>query len=307
MDKWNGSHVSEFILLGLTDDPQMKILIFVVFLIIYLFTISGNITLIIVCINEPRLHKPMYFFIVNLSFLDLFYSTIFIPNTLAHLFMKRWIISLAGCAAHIYAYLVLACTESVVLSVMAFDRYVAICFPLHYTNIMNPLTCTKMVVASWVNAILLPIPVIAMTLVLPLCGRNVLNHFVCELVTIIKMACADTFIVEIVFFVAVIIIVLIPFFIILLSYVHITATILKIRSFEGRQKAFSTCVSHLINVSVMYVTALFMYMKPTQNIPPNDAKMISVFYTIGPPLWNPIVYSLRNKEIKMALRNSINI
>ncbi|XP_069461188.1 olfactory receptor 6C74-like [Ambystoma mexicanum] len=303
IDNWNGSFVAEFILLGLSDNPQVKVLLFVMFLVVYLITISGNIILITVCVHEPRLHTPMYFFLVNLSFLDIFYSCVFVPNYLVHLLQDIWSISFAGCAAQIFACLVLAVTESALLTIMAFDRYVAICFPLHYTSVMNSSTCTKMVVGSWLNACVLPLPVIVMTLRLPLCGNNVINNFFCEAITLVNMACVDTFFIEMVIFISGIFVLLIPILLISISYLNILMAILKIHSTEGRSRAFSTCASHLINVSVMYAAGIYMYMKPVPKNKTNQEKILAVFYTVGPPLWNPIIYSLRNKEIKLVMKN----
>ncbi|XP_069461193.1 olfactory receptor 2B6-like [Ambystoma mexicanum] len=303
MEKWNGSVVTEFILLGLSDKPQVKVALFAIFLVIYLVTISENLLLITVCVHEPRLHSPMYFFLVNLSVLDILYASVFLPNMLVHLLMDRWIISFSGCAVQIFTYLLLAITENFLLSIIAFDRYVAICFPLHYSNLMNASTCIKMVSTSWLAALLLPLPLVVMALQLPLCGHNVINHFFCEATTLVKLACVDTFAIELMIILSAIFALLLPVIAILISYVYILSAILRIRSAEGRSKAFSTCASHLINVSVIYGTAIFIYMKPVTKHSENQEKMVAVFYTVGPPLWNPIIYSLRNKEMTIGLQN----
>ncbi|XP_069461195.1 putative olfactory receptor 2B3 [Ambystoma mexicanum] len=303
MEKWNGSAVTEFILLGLSDKPQVKVALFVIFLVIYLIILSGNIILITVCILEPRLHSPMYFFLVNLAVLDIMYASVSLPNMLPHLLMHTWTISFSGCAAQIFTYLFLAITENFILSIIAFDRYVAICFPLHYSNLMNVPICMKMVSASWLAGLLLSVAPVVMVLQLPLCGQNVINHFFCEPTTLTKLACVDTFPIQIMTVSSGIFVLLLPVAVIIISYIFILSAIMRIRTTEGRSKAFSTCASHLINVTIIYGTSIFIYMKPVPKNSDNKEKMVAVFYTVGPPMWNPFIYSLRNKEMKIALQS----
>ncbi|XP_069461197.1 olfactory receptor 2D2-like [Ambystoma mexicanum] len=300
MEKWNGSSVTEFLLLGLSEDPHVNIILFVLFLCTYLFTIIGNVSLITACVIEPRLHTPMYFFLGNLSILDIFFSTVHEPLILAQL-LSRTTISFSGCAAQMYTYLLLGITECELLAVMAYDRYAAILFPLRYSVIMSRSICVKMVVCCWIIGGLLGLIDTVFALQLPLCGRNIINHFCCEATSLLQMSCGDTFFTEMVIFSVAIFALLIPTFFTLVSYVRIITTIMKIRSSEGRRKVFSTCASHLIVVISFYGTAIFMYMKPKSIDTINQDKIISLFYTVIPPLLNPVIYSLRNKDVKVAL------
>ncbi|XP_069461084.1 olfactory receptor 2D3-like [Ambystoma mexicanum] len=296
----NGSAGTEFLLLGLSEDPHVKIVLFVLFIFTYLLTIIGNGFLVTACVNEPRLHTPMYFFLGNLSFLDICFSTVFAPGLLAQQLSWRRI-SFPGCAAQMYISLLLGITECVLLAVMAYDRYVAILFPLRYSVIMSRSCCVTMAVCCWVSGIVMALMDTVFTLRLPLCGHRIVNHFFCEATALLKMACRDTFVTEMVVFVAGIFALLIPSILTVVSYARIITTILGIISSEGRHKAFSTCASHLIVVTIFYGTAIFMYMKPTSADSANQDKIISLFYTVTPPLLNPMIYSLRNKEVKIAL------
>ncbi|XP_069461203.1 olfactory receptor 2D3-like [Ambystoma mexicanum] len=297
----NGSAVTDFLLMGLSEDPRVNMALFVLFLFIYLFTIIANVTLLTACVTEPRLHTPMYFFLRNLSFLDICFSSVYVPYLLAQ-FLSQKKISFPGCAVQMFSSLLLGNTECVLLAIMAYDRYVAILFPLRYTVIMSRSTCIAMLVCCWVNSCVIAIGVMVLTLRLPLCGHNVINHFFCEATILLQMACGDTFVTEMVIFSGAIVVLLIPSFFTLISYVRIIVTIMRIRSSEGRRKAFSTCASHLIVVILFYGTAIFMYMKPKSVDTANQEKIISLFYTVTPPLLNPLIYSLRNKDVKMALQ-----
>ncbi|XP_078506276.1 olfactory receptor 2D3-like [Lissotriton helveticus] len=267
----------------------------------YLVTAAGNIILVTACVCDARLHTPMYFFLVNLSFLDICYSSVTVPNMLVQLLTTRTI-SFTGCAAQMYTYLLLGCTECLLLAVMAYDRYVAILFPLRYTVIMSSSVCITLASCCWISGSVMSLLDTIFTLQLPLCGSYVINHFFCEATTLIKMACVDTFATEMVIFSVGIFVLLLPSFFTMLSYVRIIVTILRIPSSAGRQKAFSTCASHLIVVTIFYGTAIFMYMKPVSKDSSNQDKMISVFYTVTPPMLNPMIYSLRNKDVKMSLK-----
>ncbi|XP_069092585.1 olfactory receptor 2D3-like [Pleurodeles waltl] len=304
MEKKNGSLLTEFLLLGLSEDPDVKIALFVFFLVMYLVTASGNIILVTACVYDPRLHTPMYFFLVNLSLLDICYSSVTVPNMLSQLLTKRTI-SFTSCAAQMYTYLLLGCSECVLLAVMAYDRYVAIVFPLRYTVIMKKSVCVTLAVFCWTSGSAMSFLDTFFTLQLPLCGSYVINHFFCEATTLIKMACVDTFSTEMVIFSVGIFVLLFPSLFTLLSYVRIIVTIVGIRSSAGRKKAFSTCASHLIVVTIFYGTAIFMYMKPVSKNSSNQDKMVSVFYTVTPPMLNPLIYSLRNKDVKIALNKVI--
>ncbi|XP_030048382.1 olfactory receptor 2D3-like [Microcaecilia unicolor] len=300
----NMTTVSEFILLGLSSDPKMQIFLFLVFLIIYMLTLLGNILIIAITRMDSRLHTPMYFFLSNLSFLEICYSSAIVPKSLVHFMTDRKTISFPECATQMYISLSLGETECLLLGVMAYDRYVAICHPLRYTIIMNKKGCFTMAGASWTGGFLMSLIDSVFTLRLPYCGPNKINHFLCEIPVLLRLACADTQITELVVFVVAVIILLIPFFLILISYIHIIATVLKIRSAEGRYKVFSTCASHLLVVSLFYGIIIFMYMRPKSSHSQDDDKRISVFYLVVTPMLNPMIYTLRNKEVKGALRKA---
>ncbi|XP_078503324.1 olfactory receptor 2D3-like [Lissotriton helveticus] len=300
----NGSVVAVFIFLGLSEDPNIQSFLFLLFLVIYIVTIIGNISLIIVCVREPRLHTPMYFFLGNLSFIDICYSTVIAPNLLHQLMISKRM-SFSRCAAQMYTYLLLGCTECLLLAVMAYDRYVAILFPLRYTIIISRSVFIKLASFCWLSGSIMALLDTVFTLQLPLCGNNVIDHFFCEATTLVKMACADSYVAEMVIFSVGIFVLLIPSLVILISYSCIIVTIIGIRSSEGRYKAFSTCASHLIVVSMIYGTAIFMYMKPVSKSSGNQEKMVSVFYTVMHPMLNPMIYSLRNKDVKASLKKTI--
>ncbi|XP_078504468.1 olfactory receptor 2D3-like [Lissotriton helveticus] len=300
MEKWNGSSVTGFLLLGLSEKHNVKIILFVLFLMMYMITVIGNIFLITVCVCEPRLHTPMYYFLGNLSFIDICYSLTVVPNLLNQLIASRRM-SFSGCAAQMYTYLFLGGTECVLLAVMGYDRYVAILFPLRYTCIINKSACIILAGFCWASGCLVALLDTVFTLQLPLCGNNVIDHFFCEATTYIKMACADAFIAKMVIFSVGIFVLLMPCIFTFMSYIRIIFTIVGIQSSEGRYKAFSTCASHLIVVTIFYGTAIFMYMKPVSKDSGGLEKMVSVFYTVTPPMLNPIIYSMRNKDVKMAL------
>ncbi|XP_069461206.1 olfactory receptor 2D3-like [Ambystoma mexicanum] len=305
MEKWNGSSVTEFLLLGLSEDPEVNNVLLVLFLFTYLLTIIGNTALVTVCVTESSLQTPMYFFLGNLSILDILFSSLYVPFILAQL-VSRTRISFSGCAAQMYISLLLGITECELLAVMAYDRYAAILFPLRYSVIMSRSICGTMVVCCWIIGGSIGLIDTVFTLQLPLCGHNIINHFFCEATSLLQMACGDTFVTEMVIFSGAIFALLIPTFFTLVSYVRIITTIMKIRSSEGRRKAFSTCASHLIVVILFYGTAIFMYMKPKSVDTVNQDKIISLFYTVTPPLLNPVIYSLRNKDVKVALLKVTN-
>ncbi|XP_069461144.1 olfactory receptor 2G6-like [Ambystoma mexicanum] len=299
MDK-NGSAVREFLLLGLSEDPSVNMALFVLFLLTYLLTILSNGALVTACVVEPSLHTPMYFFLGNLSILDVCFSSVNVPYLLAQ-FLSQRKICFPACAAQMFSSVLLGCTECVLLAVMAYDRYAAILFPLHYRIIMSRSRCVTMLLSCWLVSLIIAIVVMVSTLRLPLCGHNVINHFFCEATIFLKMSCGDTFVTEMVLFSGSTVVMLIPSAFTLVSYVRISAAIMRIRSSEGRHKAFSTCASHLIVVIIFYGTAISMYMKPTSTDSANQDKIISLFYSVTPPLLNPVIYSLRNKDVKRAL------
>uniref|UniRef100_A0A8D2B1R1 Olfactory receptor n=1 Tax=Sciurus vulgaris TaxID=55149 RepID=A0A8D2B1R1_SCIVU len=302
MGRENKTYLTEFILLGLSPDHQTQILLFVVFLLIYLLTVLGNLLIILLIHIDSRLHTPMYFFLRNLSFADLCFSTTTVPQVLVHFLVRRKTISFAGCSMQIIVLLLTGCTECALLAVMSYDRYVAVCKPLHYSTIMTHWTCVRLAVGSWASGAFVSLVDSTFTLRLPYRGNNIINHFFCEPPALLKLASADSHSTEMAIFAMGVVILLAPVSLILVSYGNIICTVVQMHSGEGRLKVFSTCGSHLIVVGLFYGSAIFAYMRPNAKLMNERDKIISVFYTVVTPMLNPIIYSLRNKDVKGALR-----
>ncbi|XP_036113668.1 olfactory receptor 2G3-like [Molossus molossus] len=297
-------NVTEFVFLGLSSEPKVQLILFIVFLFFYVLTVVGNIIIITVIHIDPRLHTPMYFFLTNLSFLDICYTSTNVPQMLSNMVGKKTI-PFSSCATQMYFSLTFGMVECVLLGVMAYDRYVAICHPLHYTVIMDQNTCVQLAAISWSSSFLISMIINAFTLSLPYCGPNVLDHFFCEVPSVLRLACTDTSFTEKVVFIFSIIIVFIPFLLIVVSYARILLSVLRMRSASGRHKALSTCASHLTVVALFYGTAIFMYMRPQLKSSRAGGKIIAVFYTVITPMLNPLIYSLRNQNVKGALKRAI--
>ncbi|XP_045412945.1 olfactory receptor 2D3 [Lemur catta] len=302
MGEKNQTFVAEFIFLGLSQDLQTQILLFILFLLIYLLTVLGNLLIIILIFMDSRLHTPMYFFLRNLSFADLCLSTSIVPQVLVHFLVKRKNISFFACMTQVIVFLLVGCTECALLAVMSYDRYVAVCKPLHYSTIMTQQVCLKLAIGSWASGTLVSLVDTTFTFHLPYQGRNIINHYFCELPVLLKLASADTYSTEMAIFAMGVVILLAPVSLILASYWHIISTVIQMQSGEGRLKAFSTCGSHLIVVVLFYGSGIFTYMRPNSKTTKVQDKMISVFYTMVTPMLNPIIYSLRNKDVKGAVR-----
>ncbi|KAM5247042.1 olfactory receptor 2D3-like [Ctenodactylus gundi] len=296
------SVVVEFVFLGLSQDPHTQVLLFFLFLVIYLLTVLGNLLMVVLIHIDPQLHTPMYFFLRNLSFADLCFSTTTVPQVLVHFLVKRKAISFVGCSTQIAVLLLVGCTECALLAVMSYDRYVAICKPLHYSTIMTQWVCVQLAVGSWASGAFVSLVDTTFTLRLPYRGNNVINHFFCEPPALLKLASADTYSTEMAIFAMGVVILLAPVSLILISYGNIISTVIQMQSAEGRLKAFSTCGSHLMVVVLFYGSAIFAYMRPNSKIMNEKDKMISVFYSAVTPMLNPVIYSLRNKDVKGALR-----
>ncbi|XP_043855673.1 olfactory receptor 15-like [Dromiciops gliroides] len=298
----NNSSFKGFILMGVSDHPQLEMIFFVVILFSYLLTLVGNLTIILISRLDARLHTPMYFFLSNLSTLDLAFTTSSVPQMLLNLWGPNKTISYGGCIIQLYVFLWLGATECILLLVMAFDRYVAVCRPLHYMIIMSPRLCWQLAAVAWLGGLGNSLIQSTFTLQLPLCGHQEVDNFLCEVPALIKLACVDTSLNEAVlngvcaFFTAV------PLSIILISYGHIARAVLKIQSAEGRRKAFNTCGSHLTVVFLFYGSAIYAYLLPAKNSSQDQGKFISLFYSVVTPMVNPLIYTLRNKEVKGALR-----
>uniref|UniRef100_A0A667H244 Olfactory receptor n=1 Tax=Lynx canadensis TaxID=61383 RepID=A0A667H244_LYNCA len=291
----------EFILQGLSEYPKVEKLLFVMCLMMYLVILLGNSTLIILILLDSRLHTPMYFFLGNLSLLDICYTSSFTPSVLIHFLSKKKTISFTRCVVQMSVSYTMACTECVLLAVMAYDRYMAICNPLRYPIIMSKALCIQMAALSWGMGFLNSLTETILAIQLPFCGKNVINHFVCEIMAFVKLACADISLNEIAIMLGNVIFLYIPLLLICISYIFILSTVLKMNSAEGRKKAFSTCSAHLTVVTMFYGTILFIYMKPKSKDSAID-KLIALFYGVVTPMLNPIIYSLRNTEVLGALR-----
>ncbi|KAM5298400.1 LOW QUALITY PROTEIN: uncharacterized protein ACOB6Z_016998 [Ctenodactylus gundi] len=302
MGKSNDSSEYGFILVGFSDRPKLEMVLFIVNLTLYSVAVLGNSTIILVCILDPRLHTPMYFFLANLSFLDLCFSTSCIPQMLVNLWGPDKTISYAGCVVQLFSFLSVGGIECILLAVMAYDRYVAVCRPLHYMVIMHPQLCLQLVAVAWGSGLVNAIVMSPLTMTLSRCGQRRINHFLCEMPALIKMACVDARAVEMLAFAFAILIVLLPLTLILVSYGYIAAAVLRIKSAAGRWKAFNTCSSHLTVVSLFYGSIIYMYMQPGNSSSQDQGKFLTLFYNLVTPMLNPLIYTLRNKEVKGALK-----
>ena len=302
MGEENHTSVAEFIFLGLSQDSQTQVLLFILFLIIYLLTVLGNLLIIILIFTDSQLHTPMYFFLRNLSFADLWFSTSIVPQVLAHFLVKKKTISFMGCMTQVIVFLLVGCTECALLAVMSYDRYVAVCKPLHYSAIVTHQVCLQLTIGSWASGAVVSLVDTTFTFQLPYQGQNIINHYFCEPPALLKLDSADTYRTEMAIFAMGVAILLAPVCLILVSYWNIISTVIQMQSGEGRLKAFSTCGSHLTVVVLFYGSAIFAYMRPNSKIMNERDKVISVFYSAVTPMLNPIIYSLRNKDVKGALR-----
>lgn len=291
-----------FILLGFEDHPEIQVILFVTFLSIYLVTVAWNLALVFLIRGDTRLHTPMYFFLSNLSFIDICYSSTVAPKMLIDFFRKQKTISFFGCAAQFFFFVGMGLTECFLLTAMAYDRYAAISNPLLYTVIMSPGLCIRLLIGAYVGGFLSSFIQASSIFRLEFCGPNIINHFFCDLPPVLALACSDIFLSQVVNFLVVVIVGGTSFVILLISYTYIVSAVLKIRSVEGRRKAFNTCASHLMVVTLLFGTALFMYLRPSSSYSFGRDKVVSVFYSLVIPMLNPLIYSLRNKEIKDALR-----
>ncbi|XP_054848975.1 olfactory receptor 10C1-like [Eublepharis macularius] len=297
----NKTSVSEFIILGFLSIPEMKYLLFVLFFCLYVLTVLSNVLIVVIISVDDALQSPMYFFLRNLSFLELCFTSVTIPNMLVNLILEGSKISFVGCATQLYFFLLLGVTECLLLTVMSYDRYVAICIPLRYTAIMSKRICIQCSAACWAVGFVVAAGHTAVIFSLPYCGPNIINHFFCDIQPLLMLVCGDTYWNEIQVIVVAGVVLMLPFILVLVSYVHIITSILNMSSARNRRKAFSTCSSHLTVVCLYYGTAVFMYTRPKSSYSLDKDKWFTLFYCVLTPLLNPIIYSLRNKEVKGAL------
>uniref|UniRef100_A0A8B9BUR2 Olfactory receptor n=1 Tax=Anser brachyrhynchus TaxID=132585 RepID=A0A8B9BUR2_9AVES len=304
--KGNHTVVTKFFLLGFTDNLKLQVLLFTVFLLIYLLTLVGNLGLIVLIQINSKLHTPMYFFISNLSFLDIWYVSVTLPKLLFGFWSQNKTISFSSCMTQLYFFISLMCTECVLLAVMAYDRYLAVCHPLRYPAIMTHKLCLQLSILSWTGGFSISLVKVSFISRLTFCGPQVINHFFCDISPVLNLSCTDMSLAETVDFALALVILLVPLLTIIFSYCCILSTILSMPSTQGRRKAFSTCTSHFTVVIIFFSATLFMYARPRRIHPFNLNKIVSIFYAVFTPALNPLIYCLRNKEVKEVLRKIIN-
>ncbi|XP_074051203.1 olfactory receptor 2A1/2A42-like [Macrotis lagotis] len=300
--KSNQTTATDFILMGFLVSPKMHIVLFGFFFLLYILTLLGNgVILGLICLDS-RLHTPMYFFLSQLAIVDISYASNTVPQMLANLIDPAKSIPFAGCIMQTYLFMVFAHIECLLLVMMSFDRYVAICHPLSYTLMMNWKVCIALAITSWACGSFLALVHVLLLLRLPFCGPREINHFFCEILSVLKLACADIWLNKLVIFVACVFILVGPLCLVLISYTHILGAVLRIQSGEGRKKAFSTCSSHLCVVGIFFGSAIITYMSPKSKNFEEQQKILFLFYSFFNPTLNPLIYSLRNSEVKGALR-----
>ena len=307
MDQKNQSSVTEFLLLGLSESPEQQPLLFGIFLALYLVTVLGNLLIILAIGSDPHLHTPMYFFLANLSLADAGFSSTTVPKMLVSIQTHSQTISYGGCLAQMHLFMTFGALDDFLLGVMAYDRYVAICWPLHYSTLMSPLVCMLLLAACWVLTNLAALLHTLLVARLSFCADNTIHHFFCDVVPLLQVSCSDTSINQGALFAVGSMILTGPLSLIILSYTRIISSILRVPSASGRQKAFSTCGSHLTVVFLFYGTAIGVYLCPPSSHSGGEDRLAAVFYTVVTPMLNPFIYSLRNKDMKVALSRLLGI
>ncbi|CAO2582761.1 Olfactory receptor 510 [Lemmus lemmus] len=305
LEEGNHTAVTEFILLGLTDDPVLRVILFTIILCLYLVTVSGNLSTILLIRVSSQLHHPMYFFLSHLASADIGYSSSVTPNMLVGFLVERNTISYFGCAIQLGSAVFFGTVECFLLAAMAYDRFIAICSPLLYSTKMSKQVCVQLLVVSYVGGFLNSSSFTMSFFSFLFCGPNRINHFFCDFTPLVELSCSDNSIIIVLDSFSAGSIILITVFVIAISYIYILITILKMRSTEGRHKAFSTCTSHLTAVTLFYGTITFIYVMPKSSYSTDQNKVVSVFYMVVIPMLNPLIYSLRNNEIKGALKRQL--
>ena len=296
---------TEFILLGLSDDPELQTVIFLFLIITYILSVSGNLTIITLTLVDSHLQTPMYFFLRNFSVLEISFTTFCIPRFLGTIITTDKTISYNNCIAQLFFFIFMGITEFYLLTAMSYDRYVAICKPLHYTVIMNNRVCIVLVLCAWLAGFLNIFPPAILFLQLDYCGSNVIDHFACDYFPLLQLSCSDTWLLEVIGFYSAIVILLFTLALIILSYTLITRTILKLPSASQRKKAFSTCSSHMIVISISYGSCIFMYANPSAKEKASLTKGVAILNTSVAPMMNPFIYTLRNQQVKQAFKDAI--
>ncbi|KAM8972236.1 olfactory receptor 5AP2-like [Pelodytes ibericus] len=307
VEKSNKTYVAEFILSGLSTNPKLHLPLFLLCLLVYIITLLGNSTIIALIVLTPALQTPMYFFLINMSLIDILYSSTITPNTLSTIMSEDKTISFTACATQMFFFIDLASTEAMLLAVMAFDRYVAICQPLNYTILVSHKRCVQLICTAYAAGFINSLTHTYFAFRVPLfCSRNI-NHFYCDIIPILKLSCQDTFINELFLFSIAGSIEVGSLLCILVSYTCILFALFKIRSTNGKHKSFSTCASHFTCVALFYCPVLYTYLRPPSSYAMDEDWLVSVFYTFIIPMLNPIIYSLRNKDVKGAIKKAKKI
>ncbi|VFV44831.1 olfactory receptor 11l1-like, partial [Lynx pardinus] len=306
MDGTNQTAVTEFIFLGFSSVLYLRLTLFVIFLTVYLLSLMGNTLIIFIVLTDVTLQTPMYIFLGNLSFLEIWYTTATVPKLLATCLAQVVTISVFGCITQYYFFFSMGATECILLAVMAYDRYLAICSPLRYSLLMSLRVCLRFSAGSWIGGFIAPLLPTILISHLSFCGPQKINHFFCDSDPIFKLSCSDTFLVEALGYTCSSVVILSSFLLTMSSYGHIVVTIIRLSSREARKKTFSTCASHLTVVSIYYGTIIFAYVRPPAKYNFTISKVISVFYCVVTPLVNPLIYTLRNKDVKKAFRKLLS-
>ncbi|XP_003405543.2 olfactory receptor 6C4-like [Loxodonta africana] len=302
----NQTSVIEFILLGLTDDTELQAVLFLFLLLTYVLSIMGNLTIIILTLLDYRLQSPMYFFLRNFSFLEISFTSVFVPKMLVNIVTGDKTISFAGCFTQYFFAILLGATEFYLLATMSYDRYVAICRPLHYMTMMSRRLCIQLVLCSWFSGLLVVLVPHIMTLQLPFCGSNIINHYCCDYTVLLHLSCSDTYFIGMIEFFLTGATLIFTLVLVILSYTYIIRTILRIPSVHQRKKAFSTFSSHMIVVSLSYGSCIFMYINPSVEDAATFNKGVAVLNTSVAPLLNPFIYTLRNQQVKIAFKDMVS-
>ncbi|KAM4637005.1 olfactory receptor 8D4-like [Discoglossus pictus] len=301
----NQDNGTEFLMKGFTDIRELQVPLFILFLIIYLMILLGNLTVFAVISLNPKLHTPMYIFLMNLSFIDIWFTSTILPAVLHMLYTQHTTISFSGCMTQLYFYASLACSEVFLLAAMAYDRYIAICHPLHYVMRMSLRHCVQSLIAVWSVGFLQCTGQTVLISKLSFCASNLIDHFFCDVAPLLNLSCNDTFYVELLDYIEGSLMTFNSFLLTVISYIFIISAILNIKSSHGRHKAFSTCASHLTCVIMYYGTIICLYMKPTSSYSPSRDKFFALVYIVLNPLLNPVIYTLKNKEFQDAIMNFI--
>ncbi|CAH6778468.1 olfactory receptor 2AP1 [Phodopus roborovskii] len=302
----NHTSVTEFILLGLTNDVNLQAVLFLFLLLTYILSVMGNSTIILLTLLDYCLQTPMYFFLRNFAFLEISFTSVFVPKMLVNIGTGNKSISFASCFTQYFFAILLGATEFYLLAAMSYDRYAAICRPLHYTTVMSKRLCFQLVLSSWFSGFITVVVPHAMTLQLPFCASNIINHYCCDYTILLHLSCSDTYFIEVIQFLLAAVTLIFTLLLVILSYTNIIRTILRIPSAQQRKKAFSTCSSHMIVVSLSYGSCIFMYINPSVKDAANFNKRVAVLNTSVAPLLNPFIYTLRNKQVKIAFKDMLS-